>query len=150
MKDKLYLSIAREVSKFSKCLKGNFGAVIVKNDMILGSGYNGPARGVVHCNPCRRANSRSGEGYEKCIAVHAEENAIIQSGGRERCLGASLYLASHNRANESYNASVEGFFPCNRCARLLVNSGVYSVIFEVEGVVREFDLEVMVKKGELI
>ncbi len=145
MKDKDYLVVAKEISKFSKCLKGNFGVVIVKNDVILGTGYNGPARGVKHCQPCRRESYPSGQGYEKCIAVHAEENALIQSGGRERCLGGSLYLASHNRDCGGYNDKVRGFFPCNRCARLIVNAGIERVVVEGES----FNIREMVEKGEL-
>ena len=88
MKNDFYLKLAEEVSRNSKCLRGNWGAVIVKNDMIIGVGYNGPARGVKHCSPCRRASLPPGKGYEKCIAAHAEVNAIIQSGGRQGCLGS--------------------------------------------------------------
>lgn len=124
-----YLNIAKEISKASKCLRSHFGAIIVKNDMIIGAGYNGPARGVEHCSPCRRINCPSGVGYEKCIAVHAEANAIIQAGGRVGCLGATMYIASHNKNWDGtiYNVAM-GDFPCNNCARLIINSGIEWVV----------------------
>ena len=128
-KHEYYLMLSKEVSKASKCLRSHFGVVIVKDDMIIGTGYNGPARGVDHCNPCRRKDDPSGVGYEKCIAVHAEVNAIIQSGGRKGCLGATLYINSHNRPKGTiqYNHTM-GDFPCNNCARLIVNAGIQFVV----------------------
>lgn len=125
-----YLSIAEAVSKHSPCLKGNFGAVVVKDDIIVGTGYNGPARQVKHCEKCYRDGYASGEGYDKCVAVHAEVNAIVQSGGRQVCNGATMYVASHNRHfddNISYHFNL-GWFPCNNCARVIVNAGIEWVV----------------------
>lgn len=151
MKDEYYLTLAKEVSKASKCLRSHFGVIIIKNDMIIGTGYNGPARGVQHCDPCKRADDPPGIGYEKCIAVHAEANAIIQAGGRERCLGASMYIGSHNRrADDSlrYNNSM-GFFPCNNCGRLIINSGIKQLI-QLEGEdIRCYDISFLVAMGQL-
>jgi dCMP deaminase len=125
MKDEFYLKIAKVISEYSKCLRSHFGVVIVKNDMIIGTGYNGPARGVPHCDPCKRAEFPSGQGYVKCNAVHAEANAILQSGGRSGCLGAVLYIGSHNRKFDGtkYNQGM-GDFCCDNCARLIVNAGI--------------------------
>ena len=148
-----YLGLAETISKQSKCHGGNWGVVIVKNDIILGTGYNGPARGVAHCNPCRRTGFQKGEGYDKCIAVHAEVNAIIQSGGRERCLGATLYIASHNRpwdASVKYNMGM-GNFPCNNCARTIVNAGIkYVIQREERGEPNLYDIEQLVNNGKII
>jgi dCMP deaminase len=129
-RDEFYLQLAEQISRASKCSKGNFGAVIVKDDMVIGLGYNGPARGVDHCNPCRRADCDPGSGYDKCIAAHAEVNAIIQAGGRERCLGSTLYMDSHNRkpgCGGVYNTQL-GFFPCDNCFKYIVNAGIDCVV----------------------
>jgi len=146
-KQEYYLGLAKKVSEMSKCLRGHFGAIIVKNDMMIGAGYNGPARGVAHCNPCRREGDPCGVGYEKCIAVHAEVNAIVQAGGRSGCLGSTMYLASHNR---TYGATIYhprlGDFPCPNCARLIVNGGVKWLINE-GGV---YEIERLVEEGDIV
>jgi dCMP deaminase len=151
-KDTFYLSIAREVSKASKCLRSNFGAVVVRNDMIIGCGFNGPARGVKHCDVCKRAEFDHGCGYEHCNAVHAEVNAIIQSGGRAGCLGATMYMGSHNKKYDGtrYNAGM-GDFPCNTCARAIVNAGIEWLIQEEEGgkIVR-YNIPKLVREGKII
>ena len=148
--DDKYLSLAAMVSSFSTCLRSHFGVVIVKDDQVLGIGYNGPARGVKHCEVCRRADCPSGVGYEKCIAVHAEVNAIIQSGGREKCLGATLYIASHKRpmTKTIYNILM-GDFPCNNCARVIVNAGIKFVVQrELDGI-REYDIKELIQLRQL-
>ncbi len=145
-----YLNIANEVSKASKCLRSHFGVIIVKNDMIIGAGYNGPARGVKHCEPCRRADYPSGQGYEKCIAIHAEANAIIQAGGREGCLGATLYINSHNKPYNGtiYNKGM-GDFPCDNCARLIVNAGIEWVIHLEHSVPVMYHIPDLVGEGKI-
>jgi len=154
-KDEYYINIAREVSKASKCQRSHFGSVVVKNDTIIGTGYNGPARGVDHCNPCRRADCAPGSGYEKCIAVHAEVNGVVQAGGRQGCLGATMYMGSHNRKYDGtvYNASM-GDFPCDNCARVLVNAGivwlVQAEIKDGKEVIVRYNLPKLVESGELV
>lgn len=156
MKHEFYLDIAKKISEYSKCLRSHFGVVIVNDDMIIGTGYNGPARGVAHCNPCKRAEFPSGKGYEKCNAVHAEANAILQSGGRAGCLGATMYVGSHNRKFDGKTPYNEGMgdFCCNNCARLIINAGIEWVCQE------EFDtygksipslylIPMLVEKGKL-
>lgn len=96
-KDEYYLSIAAAVARRSTCLRRQYGAVIIKNDEIISTGYNGAARGEPNCcdtGECwREANNiPHGEQYEKCVAVHAEQNAII-SAARHEMLGSVLYLA---------------------------------------------------------
>lgn len=86
-KDEYYLSIAASVAKRSTCLRRQYGAVIIKNDEIISTGYNGAARGEPNCcdtGECwREANNiPHGEQYEKCVAVHAEQNAIISAARR--------------------------------------------------------------------
>lgn len=145
-----YLAIAKEVSKASKCLRSHFGVIIVKNDMIIGTGYNGPARGVSHCDPCRRAEYLSGQGYDKCNAVHAEANGIIQAGGRQGCLGATLYINSHNKVYNGtiYNQGM-GYFPCDNCARLIVNAGIEWVIQDEYGIPHMHRIDKLVEEGKI-
>lgn len=122
-----YLSIAAEVSKRSTCLRRQYGAVIVKNDEIVSTGYNGAPRGEDNCcdiGTCwrERNNIPHGEQYEKCVAVHAEQNAIISASRREM-LGATLYLAGFENGEPIRNAE-----PCMICRRLIKNAGIEKVI----------------------
>jgi deoxycytidylate deaminase len=118
--------------------------------MIIGVAYNGVARGVPHCNPCKREDDPPGVGYFKCPAVHAEINGIIQAGGRAGCLGATLYINSHNRQYDGskYNDGM-GYFPCNNCARLIINAGIEYIIQKelIEPVT--YHIPTLVKEGKL-
>ena len=96
-KNNYYLDIAQTVSERSTCLRRRFGAIIVKNDVIVSTGYNGAPRGRLNCNEigsCYRDSLGipKGERYELCRSVHAEANAII-SAKRDQMIGASLYKA---------------------------------------------------------
>ena len=117
-KDEYYLSIAASVAKRSTCLRRQYGAVIIKNDEIISTGYNGAARGEPNCcdtGECwREANNiPHGEQYEKCVAVHAEQNAII-SAARRDMLGSTLYLAGFDM-----NGEIASPRPCIICGRLI-------------------------------
>ena len=98
-KTEYYLAIALAVSKRSTCLKRRYGAVIVNNDEIISTGYNGNPRGEENCcdrGTCQRMNLPSNSGnYNDCFSVHAEQNAMI-SARRKDMLGASIYLAGPN------------------------------------------------------
>lgn len=144
-KDEYYVNIAKEVSKASKCLRSHFGSVVVKDDIIIGTGYNGPARGVPHCDPCKRADCPPGTGYEKCIAIHAEINGIIHAEGRRGCLDATMYVGSHNRKYDGtiYNAGM-GDFPCNNCARAIINAGIRYLVQEENGKIVRYDIPQLV------
>ena len=127
-KQAYYLSIAAEVARRSTCLRRQYGAVIVKNDEILATGYNGAPRGDDNCcdvGVCwREANHiPHGEQYEKCVAVHAECNAII-SASRNEMLGSTLYLAGF----EGFEHPIEEPVPCLICSRLIKNAGIERVI----------------------
>ena len=92
-----YLDIAQTVAKRSTCLRKHYGAIIVKDDSIVSTGYNGAPRGRKNCsdlNYCMRdkLNIPRGERYEMCRSIHAEANAII-SASREEMIGATLYMA---------------------------------------------------------
>lgn len=138
-KDEYYLSIADVVLKRSTCLRRNYGVVIVKNDEIVATGYNGAARGEPNCcdtGTCTRQELGipSGERYELCVAIHAEDNAIM-SAGRSKCQGATLYIVGRE-ANGSY-ANPQ---PCKMCRRKIINAGITNVIGLVDGVPKELAL----------
>ncbi len=124
-----YLDIAETVVARGTCLRRNFGAIIVKNDEIISTGYVGAPRGRQNCcdlGYCTREklNVPRGERYELCRSVHAEANAII-SAARSDMLGATLYLVGKEYATGDYvmNAS-----PCAMCKRLIINAGIEKVI----------------------
>ena len=96
-KENYYLDIAQTVLERATCLRRVYGAIIVKNDEIISTGYNGAPRGRQNCSDlgfCFREAMQvpRGERYELCRSVHAEANAII-SAGRHACIGATMYLA---------------------------------------------------------
>lgn len=126
-KENYYLSIAAEVARRSTCLRRQYGAVIVKNDEIVATGYNGAPRGDENCcdvGSCwrERNNIPHGEQYEKCVAVHAEQNAII-SASRRDMLGSTLYLSGFEAGRP-----IEDATPCLICARLIKNAGIARVV----------------------
>lgn len=138
-KDEYYLSIADDVLKRSTCLRRNYGVVIVKNDEIIATGYNGAARGEPNCcdtGTCARQalGVPSSERYELCVSIHAEDNAIT-SAGRSRCQGATLYIVGRE-ADGTY-ASPQ---PCMMCRRKIINAGITKVIGMVNGVPQELTL----------
>lgn len=125
-KDSYYLKIAKAVASRSTCLRRQYGAVIVSNDVIISTGYNGSPRGDENCCDCgecwREAhNIPHGEQYEKCVAVHAEANAIINASRREM-LGATLYLYGQS-GDDILEAE-----PCEICDKLIKNSGIKEII----------------------
>lgn len=125
-KTEYYLGIAKAVSMRSTCLRRHYGTVIVKNDEIVSAGYNGSPRGEANCcdaGECYREanNIPHGEQYEKCVAVHAEANAII-SAARKDMIGATLYLYGRE-GNKEIKAE-----PCLMCQRLIQNAGIGKII----------------------
>ena len=123
-----YLDIAQTVSTRSTCIRRNFGAIIVKNDQIISTGYVGAPRGRKNCTDlqyCTRENLHipNGERYELCRSVHAEQNAIIAA-ARTEMLGASLYLACLDYRTKEL---VPGTNPCALCKRIIINAGIETV-----------------------
>ena len=128
-KEEYYLDIAQTVAQRSTCLRRKYGAVIVKNDEIISTGYNGAPRGCKNCSDmgtCKREelNIPSGERYELCRSVHAEQNAII-SASRRDMVGATIYLAGVDGKNGKLLAKAE---PCSLCKRFILNSGISYVV----------------------
>lgn len=123
-----YLDIAESVTKRCTCLRRHYGAIIVKNDQIVSTGYAGAPRGRKNCcdlGYCTRDkfNIPRGERYELCRSVHAEANAIIHA-SRNDMLGATLYLVGVN-LDGSY---VENANSCAMCKRTIINSGIETVV----------------------
>ena len=124
-----YLDIAETVAGRSTCLRRRYGAIIVKNDEIISTGYNGAPRGRKNCidlNRCIREemNVPSGERYELCRSVHAEANCII-SASRKDMLGATLYLACRDGKTDEL---MSGTSSCTMCRRQIINAGISQVI----------------------
>ena len=127
-KDDYYLSIAEAVLARSTCLRRKYGAVIVKDDEIISTGYNGSPRGAWNCcdiGYCYRRQMQipHGERQELCCAVHAEANAII-SASRRDMLGSVLYLAGQ----EANGAPITDARPCLTCYRLILNAGIRTIV----------------------
>jgi dCMP deaminase len=124
-----YLSIALQVAQRGTCLRRNFGAVIVKDDQIISTGYTGAPRGERNCidiGRCQREEKKipSGERYELCRSVHAEMNAVIHA-SRSDMLGGTLYLSGFDYKTGS---ELIGFEPCLLCKRVIINAGLEYVV----------------------
>ena len=128
-KDNYYLDIAQTVSKRSTCLRKHFGAIIVRDDNIISTGYNGAPRGRANCSDlgyCYRdqLNIPRGERYELCRSVHAEANAII-SASRDLMLGATLYMACEDGKTGEL---VPKTCSCMMCKKMCINAGIEKII----------------------
>lgn len=128
-KQNYYLDIAESVLKRGTCLRRNYGAIIVKNDEIVATGYTGAPRGRKNCDEmgfCMREHLQipSGQRYELCRSVHAEANAII-SAQRSDMIGAVLYLAGRDMKTGKIIDYPES---CSMCRRLIINAGIERVV----------------------
>lgn len=123
--DLYYLGIAKRVGENSKCLSRKIGAILVKDNSIIASGYNGPPRGYIHCGdksrepkkkcPRKLLGYKSGEGLEICPAVHAERNAILSA--------AKIGTPTNGSTLYCYCG-----FPCKDCLIELINAGVFRIV----------------------
>ncbi len=128
-KENYYLDIAQTVATRSTCLRKSFGAIIVKNDTILSTGYNGAPRGRLNCSDigtCIRDELKipRGERYELCRSVHAEANAIIAA-SRENMLGSTLYMTC---LESKSGKLVPNTCSCAMCKKLILNAGIDKVV----------------------
>ena len=128
-RENYYLDIAQAVLGRGTCLRRNFGAIIVKNDQILSTGYAGAPRGRQNCSDlgvCLREKLGvpRGERYELCRSVHAEATAIIHA-SRSEMTGATLYLVGVDAQTEEL---VPDASPCSMCKRMIINAGISRVI----------------------
>lgn len=123
-----FLDIAKAVGRRSTCLRRQYGAIIVKDKIIISTGYNGAPRGEANCidlKTCERekCNVPKGERYELCVAVHAEQNAIINA-DPEKMKGATIYIVGYNA--DGLLASGE---PCLLCRRMICNAMLAKVVY---------------------
>lgn len=116
--DSYFIEITKLVAQRSGCLKRHVGAVLVKDNRIIATGYNSAPSGIQECyqrGACLRQGSHQGENLETCYAIHAEQNALMQCCKLGiSCDGATLYCTTK---------------PCNFCMRLLINAGVKIIIY---------------------
>lgn len=124
-----YLDIAETVLERGTCLRRNYGAIIVKHDEIISTGYSGAPRGRMNCSDMgycirQKLNIPRGQNYEKCRSVHAEANCII-SASRRDMIGATLYLVGKDMDTGKY---VQDANSCSMCKRLILNAGIERVI----------------------
>ena len=128
-KENYYLDIAETVLERSTCLRRCYGAIIVKNDEIIATGYNGAPRGRKNCMDlgyCTRDALQvpSGQRYELCRSVHAEANAII-SAARSDIIGGTLYLVGRDAKT---GALLPEATSCSMCRRFIINAGIERVV----------------------
>ena len=128
-KNNYYLDIAEACLERSTCIRRMWGAIIVKNDEIISTGYNGAPRGRKNCSDLKycvreKMNIPRGERYELCRSVHAEQNAII-SASRDKMIGSTLYLVGKNYTDDEY---VSNSRPCAFCKRMIINAGIKEII----------------------
>jgi dCMP deaminase len=126
--DDYFIEIAKVVSSRATCLRRRYGAVIVRDRVIISTGYNGSPRGVENCidtGTCTRKelNIPSGERYELCEAVHAEQNAIINA-PPDRMSGSTIYIAGFEE-----DASIADGRPCKLCDRMIRNAQIKEIIY---------------------
>ena len=124
-----YLDIAETVLQRGTCTRRNYGAIIVKNDEIISTGYVGAPRGRKNCcdlGYCVREklNIPRGERYEMCRSVHAEANAII-SAARDKMIDSTMYLVGKEVSDGSY---IKNSNSCSMCKRMIINAGIATVV----------------------
>ena len=133
MWDARFIKLAREVGSWTSCIRRAVGAVIVKNNRILTTGYNGAPQGITSCKEreeCLRnkLNIESGTRQEICYAIHAEQNAVVQAAKLGECIdGATIYVTHQ---------------PCSLCTRILINAGIKRIVY-AEGYPDDFSLELL-------
>ena len=137
-KTNYYLDMAQVALERGTCLRRNFGAVIVKNDVIVSTGYNGAPRGLDHCGDreggCLRQQLGipSGQKHELCRALHAEQNAIIQAATLGQSIeGATIYITHQ---------------PCIICAKMIINAGIRRIVVK-EGYPDEMSVGILQEAG---
>ena len=111
-----YLDIAESVLERSTCIRRNFGAVIVKNDEIISTGYNGAPRGRKNCSDLKYC-------MREKLNIHGEQNAII-SAKRSDMIDADIYLVGKNFNDGSYVSDAR---PCAMCKRVIINAGIKNI-----------------------
>ena len=149
-KDNYYLDLAEIVSQRCTCIRRHYGAVIVKNDEVISTGYGGAPRGRKNCSDlgiCIREKMQipRGERYELCRSVHAEANAII-SCSRDKMIGASLYLTGKECKTGEY---IKNSCCCSMCKRMVINAGIaYVYVRDDKDNYRKIDVNDWIENDE--
>ncbi len=145
-KNQYYLNIAREVSERATCMSAHFGCIIVRDDQIVSTGYNGAPRGTKDCyeiGNClrRKLGVKSGTQYEMCRSVHAEQNAIINAArAGVSLLGGTMYLFG-KRVWDGADELIKAY-PCFICKKMILNAGINKMIVNDEtGDIVEFSVK---------
>lgn len=130
-KTDMYLNCAEVFAYRSTCIKRKYGAVIVKDDIVISTGYNGSPRGLDNCcdmGRCPRIEKKmhQGEGYGICRAIHAETNALLNC-SRQQTLDADLYLTGINPKDNTIHRAKS----CPLCARNIIQAGIRNVILRI-------------------
>jgi len=147
-----YLDMAEVALERSTCLRRKFGAIIVKNDEVISTGYNGAPRGRKNCDDlgyCMREKMQipRGERYEMCRSVHAEANAII-SASRRDLMDSTLYMVGKEASDGSY---IKNSNSCAMCKRMLINAGIKQIIIrDTKEDYRIIDIEDFIKNDETL
>lgn len=135
--DDYFIKISHLVAKKSSCIRRQCGAVIVRDNLILSTGYNGTPRGIKNCNEggCPRCNGNvpSGQKLEECLCVHAEENAIIQ--------------AAYNGVEVKGSTIYSSFCPCSYCAKSIINAGIRKVFYNKAYALEEISIKLFKEAG---
>ena len=125
--DEYFIEIAKVVASRSTCIRRKYGAIIVKNNKIISTGYNGSPKGATNCidkGTCVREvkNIPKGERYELCESVHAEQNAIIQASLADM-QDSTIYIFGFEASGEIATST-----PCLLCQRMIKNAGIAKVV----------------------
>jgi len=146
-KEQYYMNITREVSSRAPCFRAHHGAIIVREDQIISTGYNGAPRGTKDCyerNNClrRELNIPSGQRYELCRSVHSEQNALINAArAGVSVLGSTLFLYSTVLDDNGNKKEIDSY-PCFICKKMLVNSGIKNIkCNQADGTIKEYFIE---------
>jgi dCMP deaminase len=117
--DEYFMSLARLAATRSTCLRRHVGAVIVKDRMLLSTGYNDTPRGLRNCGDggCARcaSDAAAGTGLDTCLCLHAEQNAIIQAAYHGVAIAGGAIYCTHQ--------------PCLTCAKMVVNAGLVRIVY---------------------
>ena len=145
-----YLDLAEIVGQRGTCLRRRYGAVIVKNDEVISTGYVGAPRGRKNCTDLgycirQQMNIPRGERYELCRSVHAEANAII-SAPRDKMIGATLYLSGREADSGAY---IHHSNSCSMCKRMIINAGISRVVIrDTDNEYRQIDVQEWIDNDE--
>lgn len=146
-KERYYMNIAREVASRGTCFRAKHGAVIIKEDQIISTGYVGAPRKTKDClerQSCLRQELGipSGQRYEMCRSVHSEQNAIINAArAGANLFGSTMYLYSEKLDTEG-TGTVINAYPCFICKKMIVNAGITTLMAQqIDGSVKEYSVE---------